>query len=269
MENNTIEYFLRITNNKEKEKIKKWLTEKKIKIDEITLSDLCNSISCLKQTINEEVKYCSGITKPEINKNLSAALVAAKESKIDNLVDIFNNNNTYNKTQFSEENKISFDKITTVKKASLEIENFDYECPITISLVFSTNDGEVVAADIIPYDYNGLYKELVEFKELNKSKFKVANKNNIYFYTCDFGDGYFVMGKEIKLIKGKDYDYDLNGYLVFIGSRLENQNIILMYQPNENAYEVKIDKKLVSVDLVIENDFTGFTTNKIKRLVVG
>lgn len=269
MDNNTVEYFLRITNSYEKAKIKRWLTERKIEIDEITLSDLCNSISCLKQIINEELKYCSGIIKPEINKNLSAALVAAKENKIDKLIDIFNNNNTYNKTQFSSENKISFDKITTIKKASLEIENFDYECPITISLTFNTNDGEVITSDIIPYDYNGLYKELVEFKELKTSRFKVANKNNIYFYTCDFGDGYFVMGKEVKLTIGKDYDYDLDGYLVFMGSRLENQNIVLMYQPNENAYEIDIDKKLVSVELSIENDFTGFTTNKIKRLVVG
>ena len=268
MDNNTVEYFLKITNNKKKQKIKTWLKEKRISIDEITLSDLCNSISCLKQLINEEVKYCSTIIKPEVNKNLLAALITAKENKIDKLVDIFNNNNTYNKTQFSEDGKISFKKITTIKEASLEIENFDYECPVTITLVFNTNDGEVIASNVIPYDYNGLYKELVQVKEFSKSRFKVANKSNIYFYSCDFGDGYFQMGKEIKLTQGKDYDYDLDGYLVFLGSRLDDQNILIMYQPNENAYEIQIDKKLISVELVIENDFTNFTKNKIKRLVI-
>ncbi|MGL5715923.1 MAG: hypothetical protein ACRCX2_23105, partial [Paraclostridium sp.] len=102
MENNTTEFFLRLTDNSEKEKIKKWINEKNIQISDITVSELSNSISCLKQLLNEEVKFCSGIVKPEVNKNLSSALVTAKENKIDKLVDIFNNNNTHNKTQFPE-----------------------------------------------------------------------------------------------------------------------------------------------------------------------
>ncbi|MGL6101025.1 MAG: hypothetical protein ACRC0G_15560 [Fusobacteriaceae bacterium] len=262
------EFFLRISNSEDKKKIKKWINEKAIEISDVTLPDLCNSISCLKQILNEEIKFCSGITKPEINKNLSSALITAKENKIDKLVDIFNNNNTHNKTQFSQENKITFSKITTIKKASLEIESFDYENPVEIQFVFNTNDGEVLVFDIIPYDYNGLYKELLVFEEFNKTKFKVANKENIYFYTCDCGEGYFVMGKEIKLQRKKDYDYDLDGRLVFTGGRLEGQNIIIMYQPNENAYEIELGKKLISVELIVKNDFVDFMKNKTKRLVV-
>ncbi|MGL5962843.1 MAG: hypothetical protein ACRCZ2_00355, partial [Fusobacteriaceae bacterium] len=177
-------------------------------------------------------------------------------------------NNTHNKTQFSQENKITFEKITTIKRASLEIESFDYETPIDIKLVFNTNDGEVLMYDVIPYDYNGLYKELLVFEEFNTTRFKVANKDNLYFYTCEYGEDYFVMGKEIKLQRRKDYDFDFDGRLVFVGNRLEKQNVVVMYQPNENAYEIPLDKKLISVDLVIENDFTNFAKNKTKRLVV-
>ncbi|MGL5712404.1 MAG: hypothetical protein ACRCX2_05240 [Paraclostridium sp.] len=268
MDNNNTEFFLTLIDKPEKEKIKKWFNEKEIAIEAITIEELSNSISCLKQLLNEEIKFCSNIVKPEVNKNLSSALITAKENKIDKLVDIFNNNNTHNKTQFLENNKITFEKITTIKKASLEIESFDYETPIEINLVFSTNDGEMLSYDVIPYDYNGLYKELVKIEEFSSSKFKVANKDNIYFYTCEFGEDYFVMGKEITLQRKKDFDFDFEGRLVFLGTRLSKQNLVIMYQPNENAYEIDLDKKLTSVELFIGNDFTGFTKNKIKRLVV-
>ncbi|MGL6101289.1 MAG: hypothetical protein ACRC0G_16920, partial [Fusobacteriaceae bacterium] len=225
---NSSEFFLRITSSENKAKIKKWINEKYIQIDDITLEDLTNSISCLKQLVNEEIKFCSGVIKPEVSKNLSSALITAKENKIDKLVDIFNNNNTHNKTQFSQENKITFEKITTIKRASLEIESFDYETPIDIKLVFNTNDGEVLMYDVIPYDYNGLYKELLVFEEFNTTRFKVANKDNLYFYTCEYGEDYFVMGKEIKFQRRKDYDFDFDGKLVFMGNRLEKQNVVVM-----------------------------------------
>lgn len=262
------EFYLSLASQENKETIRKWLNSKDIQIDEITLDEMVNSISSLKQLLNEEVKFCSQITENTFGLNLSSALIVAKENKIDKLIDIYNSSNTYNKTQFSDKDDINFAKITTLKTVSVEIDDFDYECPIGINIVFTTHDGEIISKNIIPYNYNGLYKELIKVEEFASSKFKVANKDNIYFYTCEVGDGYFVLGKEANLTIKKDYDFDLNGNLIFIGNKYANQNLVLFYQPNENAYEIHIDKKIVSVGLEITNDFTGFMKKKTKRLVV-
>lgn len=267
MEKST-EFFLSLLSDNEKDKIKKWLSTKKIEIDEITIDEMINSMSSLKQLLNEEISYCSMLSDIDFNINLSSALISAKETKIDKLIDIYNNSNTYNKTKFNEKNEINFEKITTLKKVSLEIDDFDYETPVKISIIFTTHDGEIITKDIIPYNYNGLYKELIKTSEFTTTKFKVANKDNIYFYTCEVGKDYFVMGKEIKLTLKKDYDFDLDGRLVFVGSRLSNQHIVMMYQPNENAYEIDINKKITGVALNFENDITGFVKNKEKRLVI-
>lgn len=264
----TIEKFLVLIPEKNKEKIKQWLKNKEIQIDSITLNEMVYSISTTKQLLNEEIEFCSKITEPTFGVNLKAALINAKENKIEKLIDTYNSSNTYNKTKFNEKNEINFDKITTIKKMSLEIENFDYEVPISIKAVFTTHDGEIISKNIIPFNFNGLYKELISTNEFSTSKFKVANKDNIYFYTCDYGEGFFIMGKEIKLTLKKDYDFDINGNLVFLGNRLAEQKLIIMYHPNENAYEIDINKKLLKVSLETENDFIGYLKNKIKRMVI-
>ncbi|MGL5716497.1 MAG: hypothetical protein ACRCXX_14270 [Cetobacterium sp.] len=262
------EFYLSLASQKSKDTIRKWLISKDIQIEEITLDEMANSISSLKQLLNEEVKFCSQITVDDFGLNLSSALIVAKENKIDKLIDIYNSSNTYNKTQFNDRDEIDFSKITTLKVASVEIDDFDYECPVGINIIFTTHDGEITSKNIIPYNYNGLYKELIEVEEFASSKFKVANKDNIYFYTCEVGDGYFVLGKEANLTIKKDYDFDISGNLIFLGNKYAKQKLVLFYQPNENAYEIEVDKKIISVALEITNDFTGFMKKKTKRLVV-
>lgn len=264
----TTGFFLSLLSSEQKDKLKKWLSTKNIEMDDITMEEMITSISCLKQLLNEEIKYCSLLSEIDFGVNLSSALILAKETKIDKLIDIYNNSNTYNKTKFNEKNEINFEKITTLKKVSLEIDDFDYEAPVKISIIFTTHDGEIITKDIIPYNYNGLYKELINTSEFTSTKFKVANKDNIYFYTCEVGKDYFVMGKEIQLTIKKDYDFDLDGKLVFIGNRLNNQTIVMMYQPNENAYEINVNKKITKVSLAFENDMINFTKNKEKRMVI-
>lgn len=260
-----MEAFLNFKTKKEKDDIIKWLTLKQISCDEITIENLVNIISSCKNNLNEEIRYCSELTDFKNNDTLYKNIIYAKNQKISNLIDMYNDSNTYNKIMFKD-NVIKFSKTTFIKKIKLDIENFNYDIPIQYKIVFYTYDGEIIEHNIIPYNYNGLFNEYLP-KNIDKTTFKVANKDSIFVYNCIYNYKGFTLGKELKLKRKLQYDFD-NGYLIFDRNKIDDEEIFVKYQPNEDAFEFDINKKIVKIELKVMNDKLDSDKKYQKKLVM-
>lgn len=260
--------FLLFKTDEEKTKIKKALSNKQLKIDKLNIEDLINTLSCAKNNLNEELRKVLNYKIDPYNVNIYTSIIEAKNNHIDNLINLYNNSNTYNKIKFKN-NIIDFSSITTIENIKLEIEGFDYSIPLEFNLIFYTYDGEIITKEILPYDYDGLYNEYFLLSEKNKSIFPVANKNNIYIYSCTYTNKKFEIGNELKeLKKNVDYSYDLNGYLILDNERIHHKEIIVKYQPNQNSFEIPLNKRCRKIELEIINDKLNINDKFNKELVL-
>lgn len=266
---NLVEQYLIFKNEKEKNDIINYLNTKKLYIDDFTLESMTNVISAAKNNLNEELKELMQYKSDFVKSRIYTSIIDARNEKINKLIDMYNQSNSYNKIQFIN-NVIEFGSITTVDDLKLEIENFNYDIPMSFQFVLYSYDGEIIRKNIIPFNYSGLYTEYINIKSGDlQSLFSVSNKNNIYFYSCSYNNKSFTLGTEIKLEKNKDYSFDSSGKIIFDSEAIQHKEIIIKYQPNENAYEIKdIFKRLYKIELIVNNDKMNVNENFKKRLVM-
>lgn len=264
-----IEKYLVFKNEKEKKDIIQYLNEKKLFIDDLTMESMINVVSAAKNNLNEELSELANYKSDFFQNRIYASIINAKNQKINNLINMYNQSNSYNKINFKN-NIINFNNITTIDNIKLEIDNFNYDIPINFELIFYCYDGEIIKKNIIPFNYSGIYSEYVDLSDPNpQSIFSVANKNNLYFYSCNYSDKGFSLGTEVFLSKNKDYSFDSNGRIIFDKNKMEHKQIIVKYQPNENAYEINhLLKRLYKIELIINNDKMDINENLNKRLVL-
>lgn len=264
------EDYLIFKSEEEKKDILSYLNEKKLYINDYTLESMTNVISAAKNNLNEELKEISMYKSDFINNRIYTSIIKARNNKINNLIDMYNQSNSYNKIQFVD-NKINFQSITTLDNLKLEIDSFNYDIPVNFQLVLYSYDGEIIQRNIIPFNYSGLYSEYINLKEseVPQTIFSVSNKDNIYFYSCNYTENNFSLGNEIKLTKNKDYSFDSNGRLIFDKNTVQHSEILVTYQPNENAYEITdLVKKLYKIELIAINDKMNINVKLKKRLVI-
>lgn len=262
--------FFIFKSEKEKQDILNYINTKKLYIDDLTLESMTNVISAAKNNLNEELKELMQYKSDFVQSRIYTSIIDAKNEKISKLIDMYNQSNSYNKMQFVN-NVIVFPNITSVDDLKLEIDNFNYDIPINFQLVLYSYDGEIITKNIIPFNYSGLYTEYINMNEQSqpKSIFSVSNKNNIFFYSCIYTNKGFTLGSEIHLIKNKDYSFDNNGNIIFDKEIIQHKEIIIKYQPNENAYELRdIFKRLYKIELIVNNDKMNINEKMKKRLVM-
>lgn len=266
---NLTEQYLIFKSEQEKQDIVNYLNTKQLYINDLTLESMTNVVSAAKNNLNEELKELMQYKSDFINSRIYTSIINARNEKINKLIDMYNQSNSYNKIQFVN-NVINFSNITTVDNLKLEIENFNYDIPMNFQFVLYGYDGEIITKDIIPFNYSGLYSEYINLSlDEPKSIFSAANKNNIYFYSCTYTDKGFSLGTEIKLERNKDYSFDNNGHIVFDKEIMQYKEILIKYQPNENAYEITdILKRLYKIELTINNDKMNLNDKFKKRLVM-
>lgn len=258
--------FLLFKTDEEKNKIRYALTNKQLTLDNLTIEDLVNTLSCAKNNLNEELKRVLNYKIEPYNANIYSSIIDAKNNHIDNLINLYNDSNTYNKIKFKN-NTIEFSNITTVEKIKLEINGFDYSIPIEFNLIFYTYDGEILKKEILPYDYDGLYNEYFKLSDKTKSIFPIANKNNLYIYSCSYTNKKFEIGSELELKKNTDYSFDLNGHLIIDNDKVKHKELLVKYQPNQNSFEIDINKRCRKIELEIINDKLNISDNFVKELV--
>lgn len=266
---NLTEQYLVFKSEKEKRDIINYLNTKQLYIDDLTLESMTNLISAAKNNLNEELKELMQYKSDFVKSRIYTSIIDARNDKINKLIDMYNESNSYNKIQFIN-NIINFKSITTVDDLKLEIENFNYDIPMNFQFIMYSYDGEIITKDIIPFNYSGLYSEYINIKSDNlKTIFSVSNKNNVYFYSCNYTNKGFSLGSEIKLQKNKDYSFDNSGRIVFDKDIIQHKEIIVKYQPNENAYEIKdIFKRLYKIELIVNNDKMNVNEKFKKKLVM-
>lgn len=264
----TTQEYLIFKSPEEKAHILSYLNDKKLFIDDLTIESLINVVSAAKSNLNEELKEIANY-KPDFTINqVYSSIINAHNKKINKLVDLYNNSNSYNKINFKD-NVITFSNITTINSVKLEVDNFSYDIPIQFELIFYTYDNEIIKKNIIPFNFSGIYSEYIDLStsEMPTSVFSVSNKNNLYFYSCSYSQNKFQLGNEISLEYNKDYSFDKNGKIVFDKEECEHNEILIMYQPNENAFELDIFKKIYKIELIPINDKIEINHMLKKRLV--
>lgn len=266
---NLVEQFLVFKSEKEKNDIVNYLNTKELYIDDFTLESMTNVVSAAKNNLNEELKELVQYKSDFVKSRIYTSIINAKNEKINKLIDMYNESNSYNKIQFVN-NVINFKNITTVDDLKLEIENFNYDIPMSFQFVMYSYDGEIITKNIIPFNYSGIYTEYINIKtDEPQSIFSVSNKNNIYFYSCHYTEKGFTLGSEIQLKKNKDYSFDNSGKIVFDKDLIQYKEIMVKYQPNENAYELKdIFKRLYKIELIVNNDKMNVNEKFKKKLVM-
>lgn len=264
-----IEQYLVFKSEDEKKDIITYLNNKTLYINDLTLESITNVISAAKNNLNEELKELVNYESDFFQNRIYTSVINAKNLKINNLIDMYNQSNSYNKINFVN-NLVNFKNITTIDNLKLEIENFNYDIPISFQLVLYCYDGEIISKNIIPFNYSGIYTEYINLKENNaESIFSVSNKNNLYFYSCSYTNKGFTLGSEIILEKNKDYSFDKNGKIIFDKNIIQYKEFIIKYQPNENAYEINnLLKRLYKIELIVNNDKMNVNENLKKRLVL-
>lgn len=258
--------FFNFKSKDEKNKILSWITEKKIECDNMEIENLVDIISCCKTNLNEILTYCMGLQNVEKNNQLFSAMIKGKNKKIDNLIDLYNNANTYNKIYFNN-NKILFPKTTFIKSLQIEFENFDFFYPINYKMYIYTYDQMILEYDILPYNYSGLYSEYFD-KDKNESTFKVANKNTIYIYNCLYNEKGFQLGEELKLNYKKQYGFK-DDHLILDRELIPYNDLVVKYQPGEeNSFKFEINKKIAKIELEAINDKLSLDKKIKKKLVI-
>ena len=257
--------YFNFKTDKEKSDIKKWITEKEISCDYINIENIINIISCCKTNLNEEISYCLNLQNTKKNNNLFTSIINSKNKKIDNLIDLYNNSNSYNKIYFND-NKIEFSKTNFIKSVKIEFDNFDYFYPISYKMIVHTYDKTIYEYDILPFNYSGLYSEFFD-EEKNESTFKVSNKNTIYIYNCIYNNDYFQLGTELSLKYNYHYTFK-DDYLILDRELITDKQLVIKYQPGENSFEFDLNKKIVKIELKAIDDKLNIEKKIKKKLVI-
>ena len=261
------EEILLLKNQEEKNKIKQMITTKRIDITYLKIETLLNSISSAKVILNENLNNILNLPQELENKNLYNSVIQAQNRKIDKLIDLYNQANTYNKIKFID-NKIQFDKITQLNKVKLEVSNFNYDYPIRYALKTYSYDGEKDIFNIIPFGFDGIFSEYLELEKESVTTFTVNNKTNIYFYSCHYTNKGFELGVPISLEYDLDYVFDEDGKLIIDVSKVNHKEILIKYQPGLNVFNLKINKKVYAVEIIAFNDKLGIDKKINKKLVI-
>ena len=258
--------FFNFLSESEKDKVLNSINTGEVTCEKMNIEALINMVSCVKSSLNTEISYCNMLNKIQYNSNLFSSIINAKNRKIDHLVDLYNNANTFNKVHFRN-NEISFDKPTYLKNIKVEMDNFSFEYPILYKMFLYAGESQIMELDIIPYNYNGLYKEYFD-KDKKQTTFKVCNKNTLYVYDCIYSDQGLVLGKELNLKYNKEFGFSTDGHLVLDRQLIESNELLVMYQPNENSFEFDINKKVEKIIIKPINDKKGIDHLIEKRLVM-
>lgn len=236
-------------------------------LEEIKMENLINVLSFIKVNLNKDVAYCNltNINEDDYTTNLYSSLIKAKTQKIENMVDLYNLNYTNNKLKL-EQNKYHFDFPNKIFNLKLEVDNFNYDIPIKFKINLINGKDNIFSDYIIPYNYNGLYKEYLS-KDKKESTFKVGDKNNVIFYNCEYTDKGFVIGKQLNLKYNTDYGFTKDGKISIDRERVTDE-LFIIYQPNANVYEVNLNKTVTDVLIEIEDNKLKIDKNLEKRVVL-
>lgn len=260
-----IKKYMQLKTQEEKNDIERQLLSKTLSIEKFSLENLIDLISVAKTNLNNEIKDFTSISLDDFNNNLYTSVIKAKNKKIDKLILDYNQGIFNNKIKF-ENNKIIFDTIRQINKIKLEIDNFAYDIPIDFIIKINCYDGESIRQKIIPFNYNGLFSEYFNLNESNISNYEINNKNNIYFYTCHYNNQIFKLGNEIQLKEEIDYGFEDNK--LYFNNDLQYRELLIKYIPSYKNYELDINKKVKSIELLPINDKKNINFNLIKRLVI-
>ena len=94
----------------------------------------------------------------------------------------------------------------------------------------------------------------------------IDNKENIYFYSCIFNDKNFKLGNELNLKYNTDYSFENNK--LYFSENIKHEEIIVKYLPSFNSYEIHVNKKVRTIELVALNDKNGIDLKIKKSLVI-
>ena len=260
-----IKDFINLKSKEEKESIEKQLLNKKLELKSLTIENLIDLISIAKTNLNSEIDDFLKVEKADALNNLFINIIKAKNEKIDKLVLNYNNGISNNKIDFKN-NKILFENIKQINKVKIEIENIETDINLSYLLKVNTFDGESLSYNIIPYNHDGLFSEYFELIKKNKSNFEITNKENIYFYSCIYNNKIFKLGNELNLKYNKDYSFENNK--LYFSENIKFDEIIVKYLPSFNSYEVNIDKKIRTIELIALNDKNGIDQKIKKSLVI-
>lgn len=261
-----IKDYINLKTKEEVDLIEKQLLTKRLEIPEIYLESLIDVISCAKTNLNEEIKDFIELENPPLKTNLFLSVLEAKNKNIDKLVANYNKSIFDNKIEIDETNRKIFDNITSIGKLKLEIDNFNFDNPITYTIRINTYDGEIINYPIIPYSHSGLFKEYFNISEKEVSEFEVTNKENIFFYSCRYDQNGFVLGNELDYKYDKDYFFHENKLV--LSEKIRDKEIIATFIPSNTAYEITVNKKIRSIELLPINDKQNIDKRLKKRLVI-
>lgn len=261
-----IENIIKSKSKEEKEKINNMLQTKVINFTSLTREDLINCLSVAKVNLNDMFTNCSNVKYINFS-NINETTIFAKSKKIDEMIEYYNNSNTFTSYTFKN-NLISFDTLKKIKKLQFNIENFNYELPLEFKIKIYCSDKFIIEKDIVPFNYNGLYNEFFIPEEKQQSLFKIANKNNVIFYTCVYNNKRFEIGNEIDLEKNKDYSFNKDGYLVINNKFIKNENLLIKYQPTVESFEIEINKMVSKVEIIVNNDLLKVSDQLEKKIEV-
>ena len=111
-----------------------------------------------------------------------------------------------------------------------------------------------------------MFSEYFNLNESNISNYEINNKNNIYFYTCHYNNQIFKLGNELQLKEEIDYGFEDNK--LYFNNDLQYRELLIKYIPSYKNYELDINKKVKSIELLPINDKKNINFNLIKRLVI-
>jgi hypothetical protein len=260
-----IKDFMNLKSKEEKELIEKQLLNKKLELKNLNFENLIDLISIAKTNLNNEIDDLLKLDKKDTLNNLFINIIRAKNKKIDKLVLNYNDGISNNKIDFKN-NKILFENIKQINKVKIEIENIETDISLSYLLKINTFDGESLSYNIIPYNHDGLFSEYFELIKKNKSNFEITNKENIYFYSCIFSDKIFKLGNELNLKYNVDYSFENNK--LYFSENIKHDEIIVKYLPSFNSYEINVNKKVRTIELVALNDKNGIDLKIKKSLVI-
>lgn len=260
-----IKDFMNLKSKEEKELIEKQLLNKKLELKNLNFENLIDLISVAKTNLNSEIDDFLKLDKKDTLNDLFINIIKAKNKKIDKLVLNYNDGISNNKIDFKN-NKILFENIKQINKVKIEIENIETDINLSYLLKVNTFDGENLNYNIIPYNHDGLFAEYFELLKKNKSNFEITNKENVYFYSCIFNNKNFKLGNELNLKYNTDYSFENNK--LYFSENIKYDEIIVKYLPSFNSYEVNVNKKVRTIELVAINDKNGIDLKIKKSLVI-
>lgn len=260
-----IKDFMNLKSKEEKESIERQLLNKKLELKNLNFENLIDLISIAKTNLNNEIEDLFKLEKKDSLNNLFINIIKAKNEKIDKLILNYNDGISNNKIDFKN-NRILFENIKQINKIKIEIENVETDISLSYLLKINTFDGENLNYNIIPYNHDGLFSEYFELIKKNKSNFEITNKENIYFYSCIFNNKIFKLGNELNLKYNVDYSFENNK--LYFSENIKHDEIIVKYLPSFNSYEININKKIRTIELIALNDKKGIDYKIKKSLVI-